>query len=106
MPYCIEQSKYGKTVKCKCRGLGNFPRIPMATNATNQILTEALPSAGALLLQIYEEVFVTDHQLNLISFPPGKKYFDNDIAYTNLQESVIQHFQRNDLFVLRQKQVL
>lgn len=74
------------TAKFSVRTLDNS----QCTNATNQILTEALPSAGALLLQIYEEVFVTDHQLNPISFPPENSILTMRIAYTNLQESVIQ----------------
>lgn len=73
------------TAKFSVRTLGNS----QCTNATNQILTEALPSAGALLLQIYEEVFVTDHQLN----PPENSILTMIIAYTNLQESVIQRSQ-------------
>lgn len=65
------------------------------TNATNQILTEALPSAGVLLLQKYEEVFVTDHQLNPISFPPENSILTMRLLIhcTNLQESVIQRSQ-------------
>lgn len=77
------------TSKFSVRTLDNS----QCTNATNQILTEALPSAGVLLLQIYEEVFVTDHQLNPISFPPENSILTMIIAYTNLQESVIQRSQ-------------
>lgn len=77
------------TAKFSVRTLDNS----QCTNATNQILAEALPSAGALLLQKYEEVFVTDHQLNPISFPPENSILTMIIAYTNLQESVIQRSQ-------------
>lgn len=73
------------------------------TNATNQILTEALPSAGALLLQKYEEVFVTDLQLNPISFPPENSILTMRIAYTLYKSSGISNSTlSNDLFVQSQ----
>lgn len=73
------------------------------TNATNQILAEALPSAGALLLQKYEEVFVSDHQLNPISFPPENSILTMRIAYTLYKSSGISNSTlSNDLFVQSQ----
>lgn len=87
------------TSKFSVRTLGNS----QCTNATNQILTEALPSAGALLLQKYEEVFVTDHQLNPISFPPENSILTMRIAYTLYKSSGISHSTlSNDLFVQSQ----
>lgn len=87
------------SAKFSVRTLGNS----QCTNATNQILTEALPSAGALLLQIYEEVFVTDHQLNPISFPPENSSLTMRIAYTLYKSSGISNSTlSNDLFVQSQ----
>lgn len=87
------------TAKFSVRTLGNS----QCTNATNQILTEALPSAGALLLQKYEEVFVTDHQLNPISFPPENSILTMIIAYTLYKSSGISNSTLlNDLFVQSQ----
>lgn len=87
------------TSKFSVRTLGNS----QCTNATNQILTGALPSAGALLLQKYEEVFVTDHQLNPISFPPENSILTMRIAYTLYKSSGISNSTlSNDLFVQSQ----
>lgn len=87
------------TAKFSVRTLDNS----QCTNATNQILTEALPSAGALLLQKYEEVFVTDHQLNPISFPPENSILTMRIAYTLYKSSGISNSTlSNDLFVQSQ----
>lgn len=87
------------TAKFSVRTLGNS----QCTNATNQILAEALPSAGALLLQKYEEVFVTDHQLNPISFPPENSILTMRIAYTLYKSSGISNLTlSNDLFVQSQ----
>lgn len=87
------------TSKFSVRTLGNS----QCTNATNQILTEALPLAGALLLQKYEEVFVTGHQLNPISFPPENSILTMRIAYTLYKSSGISNSTlSNDLFVQSQ----
>lgn len=90
------------TAKFSVRTLGNS----QCTNATNQILTEALPSAGALLLQIYEEVFVTDHQLNPISFPPENSILTMRTAYTLYKSSGISNSTlSNDSHIMRREQM-
>lgn len=90
------------TSKFSVRTLDNI----QCTNATNQILTEALPSAGALLLQKYEEVFVTDHQLNPISFPPGNSILTMRIAYTLYKSSGISNSTlSNDSHIMRREQM-
>lgn len=90
------------TAKFSVRTLGNS----QCTNATNQILTEALPSARVLLLQKYEEVFVTDHQLNPISFPPENSILTMRIAYTLYKSSGISNSTlSNDSHIMRREQM-